>query len=218
MADVNKTLVRSLSSQSLNTTKTFNEPHVQAPKLASNHNLPSTSHSDHNDVDTTPKLTADELSMHNLMGKEIEMRISSIQNVEIQNDLTDICQMYKSSFQRLNKFCEEVQKIQTSKSTVLGDDISLASLDQNLLDLMEKLCQVHNYQLQSYRCLIDIILELTNYIYCHLVKFIVFFQALHQIHFIAENQNIYTTGIKENDSLLSDDLTDILEHFYRVTK
>lgn len=38
------------------------------------------------------------------------------------------------------------------------------------------------------------------------------------MRFIAENQNIYTAGIKESDSLLSDDLTDILEHFYRVIK
>lgn len=146
MADVNKTLVRSQSVQSLNTTKTFNETHFQAPKLVFNQNPTSGSTSDNSDLDNVSKLTADELSKHNLMGKEIEMRLNSKQHTEksYQTFSSDISQMYKSSFERLNKFCEEVQRIQTSKTTELSDDISLISLDHNLLDLMEKLNKVCN--------------------------------------------------------------------------
>lgn len=149
MADINKTLVRSQSSQSLNSTKTFNEPtHVAAPKQICNQNSTFASNTDNNDIEIAPKLSADEISKHNAMGKEIEMRLNSDQQTEKNNQicLSDISQMYKSSFERLNKFCEEVQKIQTSRSTDSDNDTSLMGLDQNLLDLMEKLNKVrHNW-------------------------------------------------------------------------
>lgn len=145
MADVNKTLVRSQSTQSLNTTKTFNgPPQMQAPKMVSDHNLTSASNSDNIDMDNAPKLTTNELSKHNLIGEEIEMRLNSNQSTDesYQSYLNDVHQAYKASFERLKKFCEEVQKIQTSKSTELYNDSSLMSLDQNLLDLMEKQSKV----------------------------------------------------------------------------
>lgn len=145
MADVNKTLLRSLSSQNLHTTKTFHESRAQASKLVSNQNPSSTSNGDCNsDVVVIPKLTVDQLIEHNSIGKEIEMRISSNQNDEKKQELNDITQMYKSSIDRLYKFCEEVQKIQASNSTESGDDSSLTILDQNVINLMEKISQVCN--------------------------------------------------------------------------
>lgn len=145
MADVNKTLVRSQSSQSLNATRTFNGP-VQASKMISDHNPTSLPNSDNIDFGNASKLTVDELSKHNSMGKEIDMRLNSSQHTEknYQTFLKDISQVYKSSFERLNKFCDEVQKVQTSRYNDIDNDISLISLDQNLLDLMQKLSKVCN--------------------------------------------------------------------------
>lgn len=146
MADVNKTLVRSQSTQSLNATKTtFNAPQqIQASKMVTDHNPTSASNSDNTDMDNAPKLTADELSKHNLIGEQIEMRLNSNQNTEKshQTFLNDVQQKYKASFERLKKFCEEVRKIQASKSTECDNDSSLMNLDQNLLDLMEKQSKV----------------------------------------------------------------------------
>lgn len=155
MADINKTLVRSQSTQSLNMTKTFNGPHiVQTSKMAIDHNPSSEAASDAIDNDNSRKLTADELLNHNLLGKEIEMRLNSNQNTDSNDQifLNDINQVYKSSFERLKKFCEEVQKIQTSKLTEFDSNSSLISLDQNLLDLMEKQSKVSGLCARVFKC------------------------------------------------------------------
>lgn len=146
MADINKTLVRSQSTQSLNTTKAFHGNLVSAPKVVADHNPMSVPNSDTIDIDNAVKLTADELSKHNLLGVEIEMRLNSNQNTEKSHQFfsNDINQVYKTSFERLKKFCEEVQKIQSSKLTEFDNDTSLTSLDQNLLDLMKKQSEVSN--------------------------------------------------------------------------
>lgn len=146
MADVNKTLVRSQSTQNLTITKTFNGPVLQAPKMIPEHNHAPISNCDTIDMENALKLTADELSKHNLIGKEIEMRLNFNQNTEKNHQIfsNEINQVYKLSFERLKRFCKEVQKIQTSKLTELGNETSLMSLDQNLLDLMEKQNKVRN--------------------------------------------------------------------------
>lgn len=144
MADINKPLMRSQSTHSLNATKTFIETHHQTSKTIINQNTTTVTNNENNNAGNVPKLTDDELSKHNSIGEEIEMRLSSNQFSERnqQKFLSDISQTYESSFERLDKFCEEVRKIQMCKTVEFGHGISLESLDQSFLESMEKLNKV----------------------------------------------------------------------------
>lgn len=138
MTDMNKTMMRSLSSQSLNSTKTFIEPVAAPPRMAHHHNV------NHENASVTPKLTTDEIINHNAIIKDIEKRLNAehTDGNSYEQLLSDISQTYKSSFERLNGFFAEVQKIQTNKMVESKDDNLLAGLDQDLLNLMEKLSKV----------------------------------------------------------------------------
>lgn len=141
MSDMNKTLSRfvSISTQNLNSTRTFVEPCTPAPRMAQNH-----VHTSHELINATPKLTTEEIINHNKIKEDVELRLESNQNSpnSYKQVLSDICRTYKSSFDRLNGFFAEVQKVQSNKSVDAKNEVSLTGLDQDLLHLMDKLNKV----------------------------------------------------------------------------
>lgn len=144
MTDINKTLLRSLSSQNLNSTKLFMEPQSAAPRLGVNCNTTFFQRNMNNEkLHTFPKLNFKQLSDHNTLKKDIEMRLNSIDpNLDkvYSRLLWDISGKYKIAFDRLNEFFIEIQQIQ-SKSLKSENDI-LRNLDQSLLNVMLGLSEV----------------------------------------------------------------------------
>lgn len=145
MTDINKPLMRSTSSLNLSSVKTFAEPNPPTLRPAANHmsGLASDNVNTEN-LTSAFKLTSDQLSEHNSIMKQIQMRLDHIQNIDNEHEivLKDITQRYKTSFQRLNKFSDEIQKIQSDKIVQSGNKGSLENLDKHLLDLMENLIKV----------------------------------------------------------------------------
>lgn len=145
MTDINKPMMRSTSTLNLSTVKTFVEP--QAPTLRSAAHCGSAFASDNTNnenLDSGFKLTSDQLSEHNSIMKQIQTRLDHTQSIDNEYEivLKDISQRYKTSFQRLNKFADEIQKIQSDKIVETGNQGSLENLDKHLLDLMENLIKV----------------------------------------------------------------------------
>lgn len=142
MTDMNKSLTRFVSSstQNLNSTRTFVEPCTPAPRMPHNHSV----HTSHELVNAMPKLTTEEIINHNQIKEDVELRLESKQNDSnnYKQVFSDICQTYKSSFERLNRFFAEVQKIQSNKSANPKNEVSFTGLDHDLLHLMDKLNKV----------------------------------------------------------------------------
>lgn len=136
MTDMNKTLLRTLSTQSLNSTQLFATPYPPAPRMQPNHNCEQTT--------VTPKLTTDEIVNHNKIKDDIELRLNSMEHNpnNYKQMLSNICQTYKTSFERLNGFFAEVQKIQSNKALDTRNEITLNGLDQDLIHSMDKLNKV----------------------------------------------------------------------------
>lgn len=145
VTDVNRTMVRSSSSQSLNATKGFIETQMPLTQIGHTSNIPSMP----NNREPTLKLNDDQIVEHNSLKSEIQSRISSIRRREDINHklFKDISQKYMSSFQRLSTFFEEVLKIQADKTTPSDSNHPLMSLDQDLVALMQKFSEV------SWRCI-----------------------------------------------------------------
>lgn len=144
MTDINRTLLRSLSSQNLNSTKLFTEPQSAAPRLGVNCNTTLASRNTNNEkLHSLPKLNFEQLSHHNTLKEDIEVRLNSLDsdfNKDHSRLLWDISRKYKIAFDRLNSFFIEIQQIQ-SKSLESENDI-LKELDQSLLSVMLELSEV----------------------------------------------------------------------------
>lgn len=147
MTDVNKTLSRTLSGSTLNlnSTNMFAEPQAPAPKPAANCNQP-----------VEPKVTSDQIAAHNALKADLQSLLNATQPEKMQFSplLDDIRQKYLTSFDRLNKFFNEIQQINLARSVESENDTTLKDLDQDLLDSMDKLSKVNIFFLFCFPALV----------------------------------------------------------------
>lgn len=140
MTDINKTLMRSLSSQNLNTTKLFAEPQAPAPRTGINCNFTIVS----GKTNQMSRLSFQQLSEHNNLTSDIQRRLDLIQSDYAKShpiSLADIEHKFTTSFDRLNKFFIEVKQIQKNDDE-MEHVTPLKDLDENLLKSMSKLSEV----------------------------------------------------------------------------
>lgn len=124
MAEINKTLSCPSSSQNLSTA------------------LTTTSDNVNNDFGSASKLSADDLIQHNSIKDEVQLYLDFNQNRKnFKSLLNEISQTYKASFDRLNRFFDEVRKVQC-KTVEQKLNVSLFALDQELLLLMDNFIEV----------------------------------------------------------------------------
>lgn len=162
MTDINKTLLRSQSSQNLNSTKLFTEPQAPVlrfgvscnttlvPNITNNEKLPS-----------LPRISIKQILEHNMLREVIEIRLASIQSDANKHQLIflrDISQKYRISFDRLNSFFKEIQQIQ-SRSSEFGNVVALEYMDESLVKSVMNLSEVSycvtsniTSQIVSYLC------------------------------------------------------------------
>lgn len=143
MTDINKTLVRSSSTLNLNSTRYFAEPHAPAPRSVCNSSLmPNNKNSEH--LADVSKLSSAQLAEHNALKEIAEACLASNHTAEKDHYsiLNEIAKKYKTSFDRLKMFFDEVQRLQLNKSVETGNGTTLNSLDPELLGLMKKLTEV----------------------------------------------------------------------------
>lgn len=148
MTDINKTLLRSQSSQNLNLTKLFTEPQAPVLRLGVNCNTTLIPNITNNEkLPSIPRLSIKQLLEHNMLKYDIDIRLDSIQSDANKHQLIllmGIGQKYRTSFDRLNCFFREIQQIQ-SKSTELINDVELEYLeylDESLVKSMSNLSEV----------------------------------------------------------------------------
>lgn len=200
MTDVSK-MSRTLSGSliNLNSTKMFAEPQAPPPRTNANSIQP-----------IIPKVTTEQIAAHNALKDELQLLLNSIKSEDpsCSTLMNDIHQKYMTSFDRLNKFFNEIQQINLVQSAETENDTILNGLDQDLLNSMDKLSKVCSFGIPFICC--------GNFnLICYLIYSFIS-QALSEVRFMVENKNLYNVnGIKSVDFLLSEEISDILDQYFR---
>lgn len=207
MTDVNKMMSRTLSGSmsNLNATNMFAEPQAPAPRSAANSNQPM-----------EPKVTSEQIAAHNALKIDIKLMLDAAQLEEkpFASILNDINQKYVASFDRLNKFFNEIQQVNLAKTAESENDTALKDLDQDLLNSMDKLSKVSIF----FRFFLRFFSIFIPTYKLKIRQLLFTLQALGEVLFMAKNKHLYNAdAIKSIDSTLSDDLTDILDQFFRTS-
>lgn len=157
ITDINRTMMRTSSLLNL-TSKGFAEPIAPAPRTAnySKHTqitpklrcdstpFGKTLGAQHDAIrdESKPLLSPKQLDEFNSLIDDVKFRLANDDSNDDDEILSEFRKKYLTSFERLNIFFEEIQKLESNESTDEKPQDPLSNLNSDLLKLMEKLQEV----------------------------------------------------------------------------